>query len=76
VDKLTQHQRAIGGDPVTFGQHQGIPANHFAAGDTPSHAITDNQCAGTREIAQRCNGALRLALLVQRDTGNEEDKAE
>ena len=46
-----RHHGAIGGDPVALGQDQGIPADHFAAGDAPPHAIADDQCARAREVA-------------------------
>ncbi|WP_236748784.1 hypothetical protein [Acidovorax carolinensis] len=57
-------------------QHQQVAAHHVAPGDALLLAVADDQRARGRQVAQRFERALRLALLRQRDADDHKHKAQ
>src|SRR5262249_42885249 len=68
----TRDNGSIGGDAVAFRQYQEVAAHHCAAGNAPPGSVAYDQRAWASEIAERREGALRLALLIERDPGHQE----
>ena len=74
--QLALHQHGVSGHAVAFVQHQQVAAHHVAPGDALFLAVTDDQRARRREVAQGFQRALRLALLRQRDADHDEHEGQ
>ncbi len=69
---MAVQQQRVGGDAVAFVQYQQVADHHLAAGHAGFLAAADHQRARRRQLAQRFQRALGLALLRQRDADHHE----
>ncbi len=70
--ELALKQLSVCCDTVAFVQHEQVAAHHIASCDARLLSVADHQRARRREIAQRLQGALRLAFLGQGDANDHE----
>ncbi|MDT4840776.1 hypothetical protein FQZ97_746070 [compost metagenome] len=71
-----RNQQGIGRHTVTLAQLEQVAAHHIAPGDALRLAVSDDQRARTREVAQSFDGALCLALLVQGEPQGDDHEPE
>ncbi|OPY14700.1 MAG: hypothetical protein A4E74_02329 [Syntrophus sp. PtaB.Bin075] len=69
-------QHGIGWNAVPLFHDQDVSPNHLPSRNPPFGAIPDHQGAGAGKITQRLQGPLRLALLIQRDSHDDEHETE
>ena len=65
-------QHGVGGDAIALGEQQHVAAHHLAPGDAHRLAVADDERARAGEVAQGLEGALGLALLVERDADDDD----
>ena len=68
--------RSISRDPVAFAQDNDISPRHLASGNTMLLPVANDQGTRARQVAEGLEGALGLALLVERYPDDHEHKAE
>ncbi len=73
---IGRHQQGIGRHAITLAELEQVAAHHVAPGDALRLAVADDQRARAGEVAQRFDGALGLALLVQRERHGDDHEAE
>ncbi|MDT4839577.1 hypothetical protein FQZ97_733690 [compost metagenome] len=71
-----RHQQGVGRHPVTLAQLEQVAAHHIAPGNALRRTVADHQRARAGQVAQRFNGTLGLALLVQRQPQRDDHEAE
>ena len=70
------HDHRVGRHPVALDQQQVVAAHHFSTRDPLDPAVSNHRCPGAGQIAQGLERALGLALLVERDADNHDDKTQ
>ena len=66
----------IGRHAVPFGEQDDVLAHDLAPGNPALHAVPNHERSRARQIAQRSERALRLALLIERDADDEHHEHE
>ena len=66
----------VGGHAVALDEDHHVAARHLAPGDPPLLAAADHQRPGAREVLQRAEGVLGLALLVEGDADHHHHEGE